>query len=60
MIPTMIARIPTAASNSTGVILPRLQKAIRGGAGRASSGPSPTLMSINPLISRSLAAWNLD
>jgi len=55
----MIARIPTVAINSTGVILPRLQKANRGGAGRASSLSNPTLISLNPLISRSLTAWNL-
>lgn len=63
MIPTMIAKIPTAAISSTGLIPPVLQKAARGRAGSTSSFRYPTLIFINfinPLTSRSFeAAWNL-
>ena len=59
MIPAMIARIPTVAINSTGPILPKLQKANRRGAGRASSLSNPTFMYNNPLVVRFLAARNL-
>ncbi|SVD11973.1 uncharacterized protein METZ01_LOCUS364827 [marine metagenome] len=49
MIPTMIARMPTAAISSTGLIPPVLQKAARGHTCGTSSFTYPTLIFINPL-----------
>ena len=51
MIPTMIARMPTAAISSTGLIPPVLQKAARGHTCGTSSFTYPTLIFINPLAS---------